>query len=125
MACLRAMDDDGDIVVVRIKNRLDPLYDSSQSAGYRDVAINFRIIYAETKSLGLDIHVAEVQLMLKSFAEVKVMNPNLHLILQLICRSKRPCWHEFTLLFRTTYYYVQQFVGLLVSKYSIHNHSLS
>ena len=76
MACLRAMDDDGDIVVVRIKNRLDPLYDSSRYAGYRDVAINFRIIYAETTSLGLDIHVAEVQLMLRQFAEVKVLIPD-------------------------------------------------
>ncbi len=75
MACLRAMNDDGDIVVVRIKNRLDPSYDSSQSAGYRDVAINFRIINPETKSLGLDTHVAEVQLMLRSFAEVKVFVP--------------------------------------------------
>jgi hypothetical protein len=76
MACLHAIDSDEDVIVVRIKNRLHPSYDSSQSAGYRDVAINLRIVNVETKSLGVETHVAEVQLMLRQFAEVKVLIPD-------------------------------------------------
>lgn len=72
IACMRLIDSDSDLIVLRIKNRLDPAYDSSQSAGYRDVALNLRIVNAETKALGVETHVAEVQLMLKPFAEIKV-----------------------------------------------------
>ncbi len=61
-----AIDEDRDIVVVRIKNRPNPSYKSSQSAGYKDVAINFRIIDSETKSLGLDTPKGLIHMLLKS-----------------------------------------------------------
>jgi len=69
--CLRAIVDDGDVRVVRIKNRLDMGYDSGESAGYRDVAINLWVCNSTTGRFGLDTHVCEVQLMLTQFASVK------------------------------------------------------
>ena len=62
--------------MVRVKNRMDPNYDSSISAGYRDVALNLRIVNDETKDLGVETHVCEVQLILKAFAELKVRYPH-------------------------------------------------
>ena len=53
---------DPEIVIVRIKNRLDPEYDSSQSAGYRDVMINLQIQNEETVRLNVQNHIAELQL---------------------------------------------------------------
>eukprot|EP00282_Hemiselmis_andersenii_P006361 CAMPEP_0114125082 /NCGR_PEP_ID=MMETSP0043_2-20121206/9114_1 /TAXON_ID=464988 /ORGANISM="Hemiselmis andersenii, Strain CCMP644" /LENGTH=242 /DNA_ID=CAMNT_0001217991 /DNA_START=68 /DNA_END=793 /DNA_ORIENTATION=- len=67
--CLEAILLDPEVVVLRIKNRLDKSYDSSLSAGYRDVALNVRIVSEEAIELALDTHVCEVQLILKvSFA---------------------------------------------------------
>ena len=60
------------VQVVRIKNRLDPAYDSGRSAGYRDVALNLRVVTAEAMALGVDLHVCEVQLLLRPFAALKV-----------------------------------------------------
>ena len=71
-ACLRAIAADPEVTVVRVKNRLDPAYDSADSAGYRDVALNLRIVSAAAQDLGVETHVCEVQLLLKSFAELKV-----------------------------------------------------
>jgi hypothetical protein len=70
-ACLRAIHCDPDVVLLRCKNRLDPAYDSQLSAGYRDVALNLRIVTPETVEFGVDTHVCEVQLILLSFAEQK------------------------------------------------------
>ncbi len=70
--CLRVMEDDPEVHLVRIKNRMDPSYPSLLSGGYRDVSVNLRIVSAQTKGLGLAMHVCEVQLILKRFAEVKV-----------------------------------------------------
>ena len=72
VACLRAVIKDGDIVLVRVKNRLDLSYDSAQSAGYRDLSLNLRIVTGETRCLGVETHVCEVQLLLRPFAELKV-----------------------------------------------------
>jgi hypothetical protein len=58
--------------VLRIKNRLDPDYDSARSAGYRDVGVNLRVVTPETRALGVDAHVCELQLLLRRFAELKV-----------------------------------------------------
>ncbi len=71
-ACLAAILEDPDVRVLRIKNRLDTGYDARRSAGYRDVAMNIQIISAQTKTLGIDSHVCELQLMLQSVAELKV-----------------------------------------------------
>jgi hypothetical protein len=70
--CLASIAEDPDVRVLRIKNRLDPGFDARRSAGYRDVAINIQIISAQTKALGIDSHVCELQLMLQSVAELKV-----------------------------------------------------
>jgi hypothetical protein len=73
-ACVHAIRTDPEIKVVRIKNRLDPAFDSSLSKGYRDVAINMRIKTYSTIEMGIDNHVCELQLLLKSFAMLKVRN---------------------------------------------------
>jgi hypothetical protein len=70
-ACLAAIAADSAAALVRIKNRLDPRYDAVGSAGYRDVAINLRMVGPEARGLGLDEHVCEVQLLLRTFAELK------------------------------------------------------
>ena len=64
-ACLEAR-------VVRVKNRLDPAHRSGASAGYRDVALNLRLAGPAARRLGLDMHVCELQLLLRSFAQLKV-----------------------------------------------------
>ncbi len=70
--CLAAIHKDDEIRVMRVKNRMDTSYDSSCSAGYRDVALNLRIVNNETKDLGVETHVCEVQLIHRAFAERKV-----------------------------------------------------
>eukprot|EP00291_Cryptomonas_curvata_P000851 CAMPEP_0172185550 /NCGR_PEP_ID=MMETSP1050-20130122/20237_1 /TAXON_ID=233186 /ORGANISM="Cryptomonas curvata, Strain CCAP979/52" /LENGTH=748 /DNA_ID=CAMNT_0012859559 /DNA_START=169 /DNA_END=2415 /DNA_ORIENTATION=- len=69
--CLHTIRMDPDILVVRIKNRLDISYNASMSAGYRDVMINLRISNELTKALGVDRHLCEVQLIPLLFAELK------------------------------------------------------
>ena len=71
-ACLAVIAADPDVAVARVKNRLDPAHNASPSAGYRSVALNLRLISAEARLLGIEAHVAEVQLLLREFAELKV-----------------------------------------------------
>ena len=71
--CLKLIEDDPEIQLERIKNRLDPAYRSVLSGGYRDVAVNLRIVSAHTVDLCLKLHVCEVQLVLRRFADVKVI----------------------------------------------------
>ena len=59
------------IVIVRVKNRLDKNYDASLSLGYRDVAINLRVLADEAFNLGVDSHVCELQLILHKVAKNK------------------------------------------------------
>jgi len=70
--CVWAIAQDPDVEVLRIKNRLDVSFDSAKSAGYRDVSFNLRIATAETRELGIDLHVCELQLLLRGFYELKV-----------------------------------------------------
>ena len=63
---------DPNVRIVRVKNRLDLSFNSTQSAGYRDVALNLRLESELTCKLGIAGHVCEVQLLLKQFAELKV-----------------------------------------------------
>jgi hypothetical protein len=65
---------DSDVVIARIKNRFDPNIDSAPSAGYRNLAVNLRLVTTETKSLGIETHVCEVQLILLRMAIIKVMD---------------------------------------------------
>ena len=55
-----------------MKNRMDPEYDSTESAGYRDVMLNLRIITEQSCNLGCETHVCELQLLLLPFAQLKV-----------------------------------------------------
>jgi hypothetical protein len=73
-SCLEAVLSDKEVLVLRVKNRLDPNYDATASAGYRDVAINLRVVSAVTEELGIDMHVCEVQLLLLPFATLKVQS---------------------------------------------------
>ncbi len=72
ISCLRTVCADQQVYVVRVKNRLDPGYDGAESAGYRSVSLNLRIVTAETMALGVDTHVCELQLLHVSFAKIKV-----------------------------------------------------
>ncbi len=72
VVCLRMINADPDIRVVRVKNRLDTDYKASISRGYRDVMINLQISNELTKALGVDLHVCEVQLIPQQFAQLKV-----------------------------------------------------
>ena len=70
--CLTTICEDNDVSIIRIKNRLDPAYDSAISAGYRDVCINLRFSNNLTKAFGLELHVCEIQLILLPYAKLKV-----------------------------------------------------
>jgi hypothetical protein len=72
IACLALISQDQDVKILRIKNRLDPAYNSAQSAGYRDVAMNIRIATPEAQALEANAHVCELQLVLRQYAEIKV-----------------------------------------------------
>ena len=72
VACLALIAQDKDVEIIRIKNKLDPAYDSAQSAGYRDLAMNICITTPEAQALGTSAHVCELQLVLRQYAEVKV-----------------------------------------------------
>eukprot|EP00282_Hemiselmis_andersenii_P037851 CAMPEP_0169447236 /NCGR_PEP_ID=MMETSP1042-20121227/11412_1 /TAXON_ID=464988 /ORGANISM="Hemiselmis andersenii, Strain CCMP1180" /LENGTH=761 /DNA_ID=CAMNT_0009558779 /DNA_START=2562 /DNA_END=4848 /DNA_ORIENTATION=+ len=69
--CLATLLTDEEVRVIRIKNRYSPDYDAAKSAGYRDVAINFRIKSDATLALGAEVHICELQLILLSFAEIR------------------------------------------------------
>eukprot|EP00293_Proteomonas_sulcata_P000567 CAMPEP_0184321404 /NCGR_PEP_ID=MMETSP1049-20130417/118917_1 /TAXON_ID=77928 /ORGANISM="Proteomonas sulcata, Strain CCMP704" /LENGTH=82 /DNA_ID=CAMNT_0026642209 /DNA_START=51 /DNA_END=299 /DNA_ORIENTATION=- len=65
------MREDHDIKIVRVKNRLDPSGATGGVGGYRDCAFNIRFVSEEVEALGLDMHICEVQLILKQFYELK------------------------------------------------------
>mmetsp|Transcript_28598 Transcript_28598/g.44803 ORF Transcript_28598/g.44803 Transcript_28598/m.44803 type:complete len:393 (-) Transcript_28598:835-2013(-) len=69
--CFDAIHQDPDLIVVRLKNRLDSQYDSWGSLGYRDLAINLKISCDETRRLGVDNHIAELQLIPVEMAQLK------------------------------------------------------
>jgi hypothetical protein len=77
-ACLAAISKDSDVVISRIKNRFDPALSSAVSAGYRNLAVNLRIVTSETRSLGTEMHVCEVQLLLLPMAVIKVSQNMVH-----------------------------------------------
>ena len=74
-ACLAAIARDGDVAVARVKNRLDPDLDAAATAGYRNLAVNLRLVTPEARALGVETHVCEVQLLLVSMAAIKVKAP--------------------------------------------------
>mmetsp|Transcript_16788 Transcript_16788/g.26029 ORF Transcript_16788/g.26029 Transcript_16788/m.26029 type:complete len:219 (-) Transcript_16788:57-713(-) len=70
-SCVRVLKEDPDIQVHRVKNRLDASYNARETAGYRDVCINLRVVTPFTMAWGLDTHVCELQLILMSIAQMK------------------------------------------------------
>jgi len=62
---------DGNVRVERLKNRLSPKYSADETAGYRDVCINLRVVNKQAQMLGAELHCCEVQLILKEFADLK------------------------------------------------------
>ena len=70
--CIEAISADHESQVERVINRLNHEYDSSTIAGYRDVALNLRLKTPDTVCMGLDGHICEVQLVMISFARIKV-----------------------------------------------------
>jgi hypothetical protein len=71
-ACLEAIATDHEVRLVRLGNKLDPDHDARASAGYRDLALNLRLVTEATERLGVEWHVCEVQLILRRMAELKV-----------------------------------------------------
>ena len=72
VSCLELITRDNNVEVIRIKNKMDPAYNSTRSVGYRDVALNLRVISPEAQALGVNAHVCELQLLLLQYAELKV-----------------------------------------------------
>jgi hypothetical protein len=51
---------------------MDPEAEFRVLGGYRDLALNLRINTAETREMGVETHVCEVQLLLRCFDTIKV-----------------------------------------------------
>jgi hypothetical protein len=66
---------DDDVVLVRMKNRMLVGHAAEETAGYRDVVINVRVVNEDTRKLGIEMHVAEVQLVLSTISNIKVRLP--------------------------------------------------
>jgi len=69
--CLGIISTDSNVRVERIKNRLDPTYNSDDTAGYRDVCVNLRVVSSLAQALGVEIHMCEVQLLLREYAALR------------------------------------------------------
>ena len=72
IAGLKVIASDPEVEVMHVKNRLSPDYDVRVTAGYRDVIVNLRLRTESARRLNLDNHVLELQLILMSFARIKV-----------------------------------------------------
>jgi len=71
LACLAVIGRDPDVMIARIKNRFDATVNSAASAGYRNLAVNLRLVSAETQAIGIETHLCEVQLILLKMAVIK------------------------------------------------------
>jgi hypothetical protein len=69
-----ALHNDPEIKVIRVKNRMATAYDSSLTCGYRDVLVNLCLQNDITKYFNINMHVCELQLVLKEVVEVRTMN---------------------------------------------------
>lgn len=68
---IKRIRDDPNIRILQIKNRFRPHYVSSESAGYRNVALSLRIDDATTKKFKVEKHVCELQVGLQVMDDVK------------------------------------------------------
>ena len=72
---------DTDIKVERVKCRLSVNFDASDTAGYRDIMLNLKISNDYICALGCETHACEVQLVLRSFGELKTASGHNHYVL--------------------------------------------
>ena len=69
-ACVTLISNDSDVRILRVKNRFTG--SASVSGGYRDVLLNLCVVTDAARALGVERHVCEVQLILRSFFLLKV-----------------------------------------------------
>ena len=86
LQCLQAVVRDVEVTVMRVTNRLRDGYDTAATAGYRDVMLNLTIATSETRQLGLDAVVCELQLALTDFAQIKVRALSLKFLFLIVGR---------------------------------------
>ena len=58
------------VVILQVKNRLS-LDEKNASSGYRNVALSLLLVDMDTMAEGVDTHVAELQLGLHAFDDIK------------------------------------------------------
>ncbi|EKX49398.1 hypothetical protein GUITHDRAFT_104927 [Guillardia theta CCMP2712] len=71
--CLDRILEDPELVVMRIKNRLDPSYNSRTTGGYRDVVMNVRVVTERTRELGVAGHICELQMITREFMDKRTV----------------------------------------------------
>mmetsp|Transcript_41922 Transcript_41922/g.102808 ORF Transcript_41922/g.102808 Transcript_41922/m.102808 type:complete len:161 (+) Transcript_41922:3-485(+) len=69
--CLGKIITDDNVWLVLIKNRMDLHYDSSRSAGYRDVTVLLQFNTPEAIAMACETHICEVQLVLRRISDLK------------------------------------------------------
>jgi hypothetical protein len=71
LAVLDCIRGDPSVGILRIKNRFDPEYDPSLSAGYRNISLNLIVVDEHTSRTCTDSHICELQLSLRAFDNFK------------------------------------------------------
>merc|ERR1711870_137884 len=52
---------DVDVGILRLKNRMDPAYNSRESGGYRNVSLNLIIVNQHARQECAEMHICELQ----------------------------------------------------------------
>mmetsp|Transcript_18335 Transcript_18335/g.28579 ORF Transcript_18335/g.28579 Transcript_18335/m.28579 type:complete len:82 (+) Transcript_18335:1959-2204(+) len=65
---------DEDIHVLRTKNSMDPDSLPQHLSAFRQISVNLTISTERAKRMGVSMHVAELQLLLLPFAEIKSLD---------------------------------------------------
>jgi len=71
LAIVQKIRADSSVGILRIKNRLDPVYDSTLSGGYRNLSLNLIVVDVHTRQACVDMHICELQLELRVIHELK------------------------------------------------------
>ena len=99
LLCLEAVQRDGEVRVLQVKNRLHDGYDGSATAGYRDIVLNLRIETAETERLGVETHICELQLSFCCFAQLITSESHSRYLILRNIRRLLPLLRELVLYF--------------------------
>eukprot|EP00293_Proteomonas_sulcata_P005165 CAMPEP_0184329762 /NCGR_PEP_ID=MMETSP1049-20130417/144321_1 /TAXON_ID=77928 /ORGANISM="Proteomonas sulcata, Strain CCMP704" /LENGTH=366 /DNA_ID=CAMNT_0026652147 /DNA_START=1017 /DNA_END=2117 /DNA_ORIENTATION=- len=81
LACMQLLMKDKDIHVVRTKNSMDPDSDPQHLSAFRQISVNVMISTQGSRQMGVSMHVAELQLLLLPFAEIKTLDGHKRYIL--------------------------------------------